>query len=776
MKPGQAAGRYEKAAEAGESPAAGIEGRAQMLTANVTQTGAIANPALADEVVDLAMAGWRLFPLTKERTPYLKGWPDLATSDMSQLSRWWRAWPDALIGVLTGAEAVGFIVIDVDCGRGKVGAQSLAALEAEHGALPKTVEARTASGGRHLYFTLPSGVHVPNHNAGKRLGLNVDVKGMAGYVVAPPSRRADGGAYAWTNAPYDTPMAPCPTWLLDRIRAGAQLDPPAPSVSLDERDIEAAEQRAIAHLKTAPAAVANGTGEPTTFSLACLLKNWGVPEHRAVELMMGDWNGRCSPPWDQEELAAKVANSYAYAQDGEGSRSPAADFEAAEELPPESGVSRRISETAGRNEPDDEEWGPTSRTKEALAQPAWLFDECLPADGTVLLFGRPGLGKSTLLTAMAIDAATGAEYLGFEISERVKVRLALQEDAKLHQRRKIMALLEHNGRPETAADGSLYFSGPDNGAIVIARKDAGGAIIRTPFADKLVKRCQAKGCRLLVLDPFVKLFSGLDENNAADMQGLVDITDAMAREIGGLVVITHHENKAGGLRGSIGIESAFRHILHLVAVEPAEIGQKPASGGPKALKLYVYKSNVGEKDKSWYFRLSKVYLANEKAAHEAQSVDDVLIRQRGSDGKRSPRIKPVPVVERVQDSTVTAERREARQERDAEILTAAKLALGASAERSLVKTARGVTIALNKGHAKKDQIGERAVKQRLARALWLDRPDGLIGERCTVEVDGVPFVLWGTRASVAAGPKGAWTIHCEPPAAAAAADFKDDGA
>ena len=42
--------------------------------------------------------------------------------------------------------------LDVDVSDGKPGAESLAELEATHGALPATVEQITGSGGRHLLF------------------------------------------------------------------------------------------------------------------------------------------------------------------------------------------------------------------------------------------------------------------------------------------------------------------------------------------------------------------------------------------------------------------------------------------------------------------------------------------------------------------------------------------------------------------------------------------------------------------------------------------------
>ena len=70
-----------------------------------------------------------------------------ATTDRKQIKAWWGKWPNANVGIATGALS-GIFVLDVD---GNIGKASLKALEAEHGRLPKTVTVKTGNG-RHLYF------------------------------------------------------------------------------------------------------------------------------------------------------------------------------------------------------------------------------------------------------------------------------------------------------------------------------------------------------------------------------------------------------------------------------------------------------------------------------------------------------------------------------------------------------------------------------------------------------------------------------------------------
>ena len=110
-------------------------------------------------------------------------------------------------GVATG----NVIVLDVDPRHG--GDHSLRQLEDRHGPLPLTWRAFTGGGGEHVYFRAPEGVEIRN-NAG-RLGPGLDVRGVGGYVVAPPSIHISGNQYVWNvdHHPDEVPLAALPEFL-----------------------------------------------------------------------------------------------------------------------------------------------------------------------------------------------------------------------------------------------------------------------------------------------------------------------------------------------------------------------------------------------------------------------------------------------------------------------------------------------------------------------------------------------------------------------------------
>src|SRR5436309_2556982 len=170
-----------------------------------------------------ASIGLAVFPLTpgsKRPIAGSKGLKD-ATTDLAKIGLWWgHQYPDANIGVATGAIS-GTVVLDVDVKpwKGVHGDKTLAALVSEHGTLPPTPEQTTWSGGTQYVFAHAPGVR----NSAGRLGPGLDIRGEGGYIVAAPSTVTDdgrSGTYVWVRSPFDRTLAPMPEWLFERIKTG----------------------------------------------------------------------------------------------------------------------------------------------------------------------------------------------------------------------------------------------------------------------------------------------------------------------------------------------------------------------------------------------------------------------------------------------------------------------------------------------------------------------------------------------------------------------------
>ena len=127
-----------------------------------------------------------------------------ASRDPETIRRWWTEWPEANIGIATGAKS-DILVIDVDPRNG--GVKTLKALEATHGSLRDTTTAKTGGGGRHFIFAYP-GFQV-RKNA---LGSGIDVLSEGQYIIVPPSTHISGGFYSWLvgRNPGQKPPQPLP--------------------------------------------------------------------------------------------------------------------------------------------------------------------------------------------------------------------------------------------------------------------------------------------------------------------------------------------------------------------------------------------------------------------------------------------------------------------------------------------------------------------------------------------------------------------------------------
>jgi hypothetical protein len=113
-----------------------------------------------------------------------------ATTDPEQIRTWWTWWHDANVGMATGK----IIVLDVDPRHG--GDESLHDLEQQYDPLPDTVTVETGSGGRHHWFSPPQGAEIRNSEG--KIGPGLDVRGVGGYVLVPPSLHASGRRYTWS--------------------------------------------------------------------------------------------------------------------------------------------------------------------------------------------------------------------------------------------------------------------------------------------------------------------------------------------------------------------------------------------------------------------------------------------------------------------------------------------------------------------------------------------------------------------------------------------------
>jgi hypothetical protein len=222
-----------------------------------------------------------------------RGFKD-ATRDQDRIAAWWKRWPDANIGMPTGAPSR---LLVVDCDPRNGGPADRSELIARCGPIPDTAEAITGGSGRHVFFRHGGGA-VP-----KTLAPGIDLKGDGGYVVVAPSIHASGNAYQWDGIDGAKALlnpADPPAWLLEYIVAARN------------------ESRPESRATPGPEKIPKGKRNDHLASLGGTMRKRGMSREAIEAALLEENRLRCDPPLPEPEVR-RVAASVASYKPGDNS-------------------------------------------------------------------------------------------------------------------------------------------------------------------------------------------------------------------------------------------------------------------------------------------------------------------------------------------------------------------------------------------------------------------------------------------------------------------------
>ena len=154
-----------------------------------------------------------IIPCGRDKKPLIK-WIEFQNRKPTEeeVRGWFRKWPDANIGLVTG-KISGIVVVDIDdMEQGPKNLSKYIDLKVE------TPSASTPRGGAHLFFKHP-GLEL-NNNAKAVLGC--DFRGDGGYVLVAPSQNLEGKKYEWATSLFNTPLADLPKAYIDFVKNSAR--------------------------------------------------------------------------------------------------------------------------------------------------------------------------------------------------------------------------------------------------------------------------------------------------------------------------------------------------------------------------------------------------------------------------------------------------------------------------------------------------------------------------------------------------------------------------
>lgn len=231
----------------------------------------------------LAYAGWPVFPCAPMgKKPLVEHGFHAATTDARQVYVWWRKWPKANIGYPTGR----LVVVEVD---GGAGLASMTALRKAHDwPVTLTVMSGRAEGGSHFYFQAPETAEpIKNcvgmsHDGKRGLGNGIDVRGVGGYVVVPPSVHESGRRYRWAAR---AEVAPLPAWMAECLKPPEQMKMEPPKGN-GERYGQAALEGEVRAIAEAASGTLNHTLNRSAFKLGIHVVTGALTEEDVCEALL----------------------------------------------------------------------------------------------------------------------------------------------------------------------------------------------------------------------------------------------------------------------------------------------------------------------------------------------------------------------------------------------------------------------------------------------------------------------------------------------------------
>jgi archaellum biogenesis ATPase FlaH len=546
-----------------------------------------------------AQAGFRIFPVYEPRDgncacgnancsspakhPRTRNGYKDATTDLAQIERWWRTWPDANIGIATGQ---GLVVIDSDGPKGEMGLQ---ALQAEHASLPETAAAKT-SRGLHLYFRFPKDEHVP---CSARDGL--DVRGDGGFVVAPFSRHISGHVYEWVGG---TTPAAAPVWLLhwtknrtgtvhptdDKINGLGELPAylkniasPAISEQLDASLKTAwspAEQSRLEAALSGIEVKSCGYDDFLKIGFALHSLNWDRADGTSIGFDL--WNRWCSQS-DHYNQAGLESKWQSFERSARSGVTIGTVFHMAKERGwigpspepvhgnPSASIFNAASFFPAPVEPSAALKAVSADVLLSVSAPkrSWLVDRFIPAAEVTMIGGDGGTGKTTLALQLGLSCVSGETWLGLPVN-RCGVIYVSAEDPTPEVHYRLEQITKHRLVP------------PDQlkqlKLIDVAGKDAAlaffdkGLLKPTQLLAQIetIAREHQAGC--IIFDAVADFFGG-NENERREARAFVGLLRGLAMDLNAAVVFLAHPSVDGiktgrGYSGSTHWNNAVRSRLY----------------------------------------------------------------------------------------------------------------------------------------------------------------------------------------------------------------------
>jgi len=552
---------------------------------------------------------WRVFPCSPlNKGPMIPkhegghGFKD-ASAEPDIITAWWVKYPNAMIGVATGA-ASGFFAVDLD--RKENMGDGLATWrqwEMDIEASPiATRQHKTPSTGRHLLFRYVPGVgSVP---LGK-IGEGVEIKGDGGYIIVPPSVMSSGQVYEGNNKD----VSDAPDWFLDKLReyygrhrstsedrsTGTPVNPSEIKEALFAIPCQDLDYLSWMYVGAALYKELGADGKK-------LFLEWSAKDKAR-------YNARdCSRKWDNEITKFKkhtIGTLFYYADQHdpewrdrwEAKKNKVAPIELFDLFP--------IKE-------------------EKVPRRQWILPGLLLRKHVTMMVAPGGTGKSVLTLCFATMLAANKAWARWRPRKQCKVLVInAEEDDEELQRRSFAVAMKSMGIDDNAVLKGWMRAAKNPTSILVSKYDSRTRnMTREPLIAELISTIKREKIDVVVVDPFAETFYG--EEGVMELKWVATIWRDIARQADCSVFLVHHTKKyskdmAGDIDAARG-SGALSNVTRIGVTLFGMTGDEAKAFG------------VSENDRSLYLRLDDAKANYNRASAIAQWFRMETVTMQNHDG------------------------------------------------------------------------------------------------------------------------------------------------
>jgi hypothetical protein len=176
----------------------------------------------------------------------------------------------------------------------------------------------------------------------------------------------------------------------------------------------------------------------------------------------------------------------------------------------------------------------------------WHVKHVIPKRGLIVVYGAPGSSKSFFVLDLVAHVARGLPWRGHRVKQSRVAYIAAEGVAGFGNR--LAAYSAHNDLPL------------DDLPVFVR----GGSIMLNESALELAEAVRQLGdVGIVVIDTLAAVTPGANENTSEDMGRAIESANLIVEGTGASVILIHHANKAGELRGWSGLLAAADNTIRV---------------------------------------------------------------------------------------------------------------------------------------------------------------------------------------------------------------------